>query len=296
MKEGTALSFPRATSLTEAFLAPAAIAVPVPELHEIRARLLRELPPLADELPENARLQIGPHELAVARDHPDRCASGWDPFVPSPIRCKRAIGIAAVERCVRGRANSPQAAVAEVLASGLEDLVTSASVEGAPRPPWWSEWYRELAPGARAAVQAEAVTWATQLWTALDWSCFERPPVIGGRDDFWDCPGGRQLVVRGRAEVRAWAQSRPVMLVVASGFPGDSWRADLAHRALVVALARGERSVPARVAGLWPTSGLVRLCEVDGPALSEAATALVSATATWVDAMIGAPNAVRVAC
>jgi hypothetical protein len=249
--------------------------------------LLRELPALAAKLAPTERLSIGAHELKVAREHPERCETRGGVFAPSPLRCRRAIGIAAVERCVRGRSSAPHTAVAEVLASGVEDLDGAARSQGVLRAPWWAQWYSGLPPGARAMVHAEAVTWATQLWSALDWSRFDRPPVVGGRDDWWDCPGRRQLVVQGRSEVRAWAGSRVVMLVVASGFPSSAWRAELAHRALVAALARGERSVPARVVGLWLASGMVRICEVDGVALSEAAAALISAVSTWVNALGG---------
>ena len=45
--------------------------------------------------------------------------------------------------------------------------------------------------------------------------------------------------------------------------------------------------MPARVVGLWPASGLVRICEVDVAALSEAAAALVSAVGRWVEALVG---------
>jgi hypothetical protein len=284
---GIGLSLPRSTSLTEALLAPATCTVQASELQKLRALLLGELPRLVEELPQKERLQMGAYELAIARDHPERCALQRDGFVPSPARCRRAVGVAAVERCVRGRASTPHTAVAEVLNSGLEDLAAAARAQGGQLPPWWAQWYAGLALGGRATVQAEAVTWATQLWTALDWCRFGRPPVIGGRDDWWECPGRRLLVVRGRAEVRAWAGGRPVMLIVASGFPRIGWRAELAQRALVVALARGENPIPARVVGLWPSSGLVRICEVDAAALSEAAAAVVSAVGTWVDALVG---------
>jgi len=286
--EGLGLTLPRSAALTEALLAPPTRVVETGRIQELRARLLRELPPLADMIPPDERLQIGSFELAMARDRPESCAArrdGGNQFVPSAAVTRRAVGISAVERCVRGRSAAPQTAVAEVLEAGLEDLAESRSAQGAPRPPWWAEWYESLGPGGRATVHAEAATWATQLWTALDWSRFERPPVVGGRDDFWDCPGRRQLVVRGRAEVRGFAGQRPVMLVMAPRHPGPSWRAELAHRALVVAMSRGEGSVPARVAGFWPSSGMVRICEVDALAMSEAADALVSAVSTWVHAL-----------
>jgi len=280
------VSLPRAAALTDALLEPVGCAVSSSDFQDLRGLLLRELPRLADELPPNQRLEIGTYELAVARDHPELCSTRSEAFSPSPVRCRRAIGVAAVERCVRGRSSAPSKAVSEVLAHGVEDLAVEVSEHGGARPPWWAEWYAGLPLGGKVLVQAEAVTWATQLWTALDWCRFVRPPVIGGRDDWWDCPGTRRLVVRGRAEVRAWAGTRPAMLVVATGFPGPCWRAELAHRALVIALARGERSMPARVVGLWPASGLVRICEVDVAALSEAAAALVSAVGRWVEALV----------
>lgn len=279
---GLGLGFPRAAALTDALLAPAQHEVPAGELRELRAMLLRELPRLAARIGPTDRLQIGAHELSVAREHPELCGAERGEFSPSPVRCRRAIGLTAVERCVRGRSPNPQVAVAEVLASEQEDHAAAADVTGASRPAWWAGWYVDLLPAARAVVQAEAVTWATQLWTALDWSRFERPPVVGGRDDWWDCPGQRRLVLRGRSEVRSWVGNRQVMFTVAPRFPGEGWRSDLAYRALVAGLSRGERSVPARVVGLWPASGLARVCEVDGEALSEAAATLTAAVGTWV--------------
>lgn len=298
MIEGIRLTLPRSTALTEALLAPPRQTLETRQVQELRARLLRELPPFADVIPSDERLEIGSFELALARDHPESCAAtrSRDGFAPSAALTRRAVGLAAVERCVRGRSPAPQVAVAEVLEAGLEDLAESRRSRGAPRPQWWSEWYESLGPGGRATVLAEAATWATQLWTALDWSRFERPPVVGGRDDFWDCPGRRQLVVRSRAEVRAFAGERPVMLVTAPRYPGPAWRAELAHRALVLAMSRGESAVPARVVGFWPSSGMVRICEVDASGMSEAADALVSAVATWVETIWGHHAKGSVAC
>jgi hypothetical protein len=134
-------------------------------------------------------------------------------------------------------------------------------------------------------VEAEAVTWATQLWTALEWERLTQP-VVGGADDWWDCPGTRALTLRGRAEVRVRAGGRPVLLVVGSGLPPARWRGAIGYPALVAGLARGERSVPARVVGLWPASGQVRILDVDRGPLQETATAVMGAVATWVDARL----------
>jgi len=281
-------ALPSSAALTELLLEPARVRLETAELSGLRIRLLGELPRLAEKLPPGERLQLGTYELLLARRHPEGCGLVRGGFVPSPVRARRAIGLLAVERCVRGRVSAPQTAVAEVLASGIEELADDALRVGGGRPRWWARWYASLGPGGRAIVQAEAATWATQLWTALEWHRFERPPVVGGRDDYWDCPGRRRLLVRSRAEVRALAHGRSVLLVVGSGCPGPGWRAELANRALVLAMARGERSVPARVVGLWPASGTVRTCEVGIDALSEAADELVSAAAVWVEARVRA--------
>jgi hypothetical protein len=79
-----------------------------------------------------------------------------------------------------------------------------------------------------------------------------------------------------------------VLLAVGSGVPQPQWRATLGFPALVSALARGERSVPSRVVGLWPASGQVRLLPVDLGTLTETAAAVVCAVSTWVDARIEA--------
>jgi hypothetical protein len=282
---GISLSLPRAGALTDALLAPAATSVAVDDLLRLREGLAGDLAALVEELPAGERLRLDGFGFALARDHPDRLGGTDRPFVPSPATSRRAVGLAAVARCVRGRSPSPAAAVAEVLAAGVEDAADGADC--APRSPWWAGWYTGLAAGGRAMVEAEAVTWATQVWTALEW---ERvgPAVVGGGDDWWDCPGTRAITLRGRAEVRARAGGRPALLVVGSGVPPSDWRGTLGFPALVAALARGDGAVAARVLGLWPASGQVRILPVDAAAMTATATAVVAAVATWVDARLEA--------
>jgi len=270
--------------LTDALTAAPLSSVSTEDLTRMRARLVTDLQSLTDEGDDVGRLRIGSYELATALRHPERCGEREAGFTPSPLRCRRAVGIAAVERCARRRASSPAAAVADVLDSSLEDVAAAKTHHGAPRPPWWAEWYSGLSAGGRAVLHAEAVTWATQLWCAVEWDHLERPPVVGGRDDWWECPGRPQLVLHGRADVRAWTGRRQALLLVGSGFPRVGWQKELAFPALVAALARGERSARTRVVGLWPSSGMVRICEVDEPALSEAAAAVVAAVGRYVEA------------
>jgi hypothetical protein len=258
-----ALSLPRSTAVTDELVADGGPEVPGSVLAEVRQRLRQELVPLVSTLPAGERLTLDVHRLRnPTPDEPD------EPFVPSARTCRRAVGLAAVQRCVLGYSPSPRAAVTEVLAAGREE---------AGRAPWWGAWYGSLTEGGQAVVAAEATTWATQLWSALDWDRFERPPTVGGRDDWWDCPGTKALALHGRVEVRAFAGGRPVMLAVYPGAPAASWRAVMGFPALVAALARGERALPSRVVGLWPASGQARNLAVDASVVEDTAEAVISA-------------------
>jgi hypothetical protein len=287
---GMSLALPRAGALTDALLAPPTAGVSAEELRVWREQLAGDLAVLVEELPEGERLRLDAFRFDLAREHPERCADVDRPFVASPVTCRRTVGLSALARCVRRWSPTPAAAVAGVLAAGVEHAADDAE-QPSTRPPWWAAWYAALPAGGRAMVEAEAVTWATQVWTALEWDRFRPLPIVGGADDWWDCPGTRRLTLRGHADVRVRGEGPPALLVVGSGLPSSDWRAALGFPALVSALARGEKSTPARVVGLWPASGQVRILPVDGPALADTATAVVCAVATWVDARLEATGA-----
>lgn len=283
----------RVAWLTDALVAPAGEEVSSAELARLRDDLGRDLQALGADLPPGHRLQIDTFKILVAHRRPERCMSSDEAFVASPRRCRRAVGLAAVNRCVRGLSPGPSAAVAETLAAGLEDASVAAGTAAA-RAPWWAQWYAGLPRGGRAVVCAEAVTWATQLLTTVDWQRIPRMAVIGGRDDWWQGPGGSQIVLKGRADVRALVQRRPALLVVGSGRCQADWRVELGYPALVGALGREAWTAPCRVVGVWPQSGQVRVLPVDGAALRATAGAVVSAVGTWVDGRIEAERDVAV--
>jgi hypothetical protein len=197
-------------------------------------------------------------------DHEVRTAFGGDAADPAPLEpfawsartARRSIGVAAVRLLLEGGARSPLEAVRFRLAESSRWVRDgSSSVSQLDR------WVDGLPPAGRAAVGAEAVTWATRLWCALDWSAFASAPVIG-RDHWWDSPHSALLALRGRADVRT-AHSH---LVVLSGPRRDSVRAELALVTLVESLRLRGDSVPGRVVGWWPDSGhLVRV--EPGPAV-----------------------------
>ena len=101
-------------------------------------------------------------------------------------------------------------------------------------------WLAALPAAGLTAVQADAATWATRLWCALDWEAFEEPPVIG-RDRWWDSPHSSLLAIRSRAEVRSVVtdgEGSPfsVHLVVLGGPRRPTIRSELSVLAMVEAM------------------------------------------------------------
>lgn len=274
----------RVAWLTDALVAPATEDVSPAGLAQVQGDLVRELLALGAELPDGERLEMDAFKVLLAHRHPDRCLSRQDTFTASPRLCRRAVGVAAVNRCVRRASGAPGIAVAEVLAEGLEDAAVAIGT-GAVRAPWWAEWYAGLPSGGRAVVSAEAITWATQLLSAVDWPRVPKP-VIGGRPDWWQCPGATPIVLKGRADVRSLVGRRPALLVVASGRCQADWHVELGYPGLVAALGRDAQGAPCRVVGVWPQSGQVRVLHQDTATLRATATAVVAAVATWVDSRI----------
>lgn len=279
------LAAPRALILADALVEAPGADLGADDLAHLRDDLARELHAVVGDLPAGERLQMDAYKMRVARRHPERCMDAGDTFTPTPRHCRRAVGTAAVRLCVRGLAPGPAAAVADVLAAGVADVEDVPGAD-ATRPQWWAGWYAGLPRGAQAVVRAEAVAWATQLLTALDWGRFPRLPVIGGRDDWWQCPGGRQLVLQGRADVRVPSGRRLALLAMQTGRCPPDWRMELGYPGLVAALVRDATAAPCRVVGVWPDSGQVRVLPLDLGALRHVATAVVSAVATWVDSRI----------
>jgi hypothetical protein len=209
--------------------------------------------------------RVTDHDVRVALGGTDMGADD-EPFAWSARTARRTIGLAAVRSLLAGEARTPQEAVLARLAysdRGVRD--GSRTISPLDR------WVASLPAAGRSAVAAEAVTWATRLWCALDWPALGVPPVVG-RDHWWDSPHSALLALRGRADVRT-----PVAhLVVLSGPRRDSVRAELALVTLVEALrSRADAApTPGRVVGWWPDSGHVVRLEPHPSVLSLAADAV----------------------
>jgi hypothetical protein len=231
-------------------------------LHEAKAKLAG----LAVRRAGAARFRVTDHEVRTAftvdagADDPGHAM----PFAWSAGTARRSIGVAAVRLLAAGTARSPHEAVRYKLAESSRWVR-----EGSSSATQLDRWVDGLSPAGRAAVGAEAVTWATRLWCALDWSAFPAVPEIG-RDHWWDSPHSALLALRGRADVR----TPQAHLVVLSGPRRASVRAELALVTLVESLRLRGDEVPGRVVGWWPDSGHLVRVEPEPTALTLGAEAV----------------------
>ena len=218
--------------------------------------------------------------LRQARNRPESLAADGEPFAWKPVFVRRSLGLAALDACVAGRFRTPgQAAGPVALAS------VARWEETGWRTFHWEPWFAGLAPGARAMVLAEAVGWATSVWSSLDWEVIGTRVQIGGLDDQWNCPAPGGVRLKGRSELGVPLGAGAVALAsVSSGCPGERWAEELAYLALVAALHRPSRPVPARVLGLWPDAGVQSHVEVGEEILTDAATRVVSTVTAMVEA------------
>jgi hypothetical protein len=231
--------------LMDALMEPVPVVDPVlwgRALDEAKAKLAG----LAVRRAGATRFRVTDHEVRTAFcGHDDADDPGHaDAFAWTAGTARRSIGVAAVRLLVGGTARSPLEAVRYRLAESSRWLR-----EGSSSATQLDRWVDDLSPAGRAAVGAEAVTWATRLWCALDWSSFASAPVIG-RDHWWDSPHSALLALRGRADVR----TASAHLVVLSGPRRSSVRAELALVTLVESLRLRGGEAPGRVVGWWPDS------------------------------------------
>jgi hypothetical protein len=219
-------------------------------------------------------LRITDHHVQQALAPQDHGPS--TPFAWSARTARRALGLHALRALVTGESRSPTDAARGVIAS-----TRRAALEAPPSASTMDRWLTGLSPAGLAAVEAEAVTWATRLWCGLDWNAFEETPVIG-RDCWWDSPHSSLLAIRSRAEVRTTVQDGAgapfsVHLVVLGGSRRPTIRSELSVVALVEAVQAPKSLPPGRVVGWWPDSGHSVTVEVDHATLDAGVAAITRA-------------------
>jgi hypothetical protein len=239
---------------------------------EAAKRIPRALADLAVPRLGRNTLRVTDHHVrtALAAETP---ANQNTPFAWSPRTARRALGLAAVRALAAGEARSPidgvRRAVADAVRSFRDGERSAASMD---------RWLAGLAPAGLAAVEAEAVTWATRLWCALDWNAFEELPVVG-RDHWWNSPHSSLLAIRSRAEVRSVTRdddgnAYSTHLVVLGGRRRASVRSELSAVAMAEVLQSPRSLPPARIVGWWPDSGHHIKVDIDRTVLEEGAAAV----------------------
>jgi hypothetical protein len=294
------------SAFTAQLLAPARTCVDDVARQAARDRVLSAVPTLVDELPAGDQVVITLPVLRQARWGPDGVLGTDQPFAWKPAFVRRSLGLAAIESCLQHRHGTPGEAVAAVA-----DEAVAAWARTGWRTFHWEAWFGGLSLGARSVVLAEAATWATALWTSVDWNQFATLPATGGPDDQWICTAARTVRLKARSELRigigtparcgtghlhaaaskneadptAGAPGPSLALVsVSGGIPSEDWRSELGFLALVASLRSPSRPVPARIAGVWPDAGAQRMIDVDAELLLVAADRVVSAVSEWVTA------------
>jgi hypothetical protein len=232
----------------------------------------RTLADLAVPRPGGVSLRLTDHHVREALAPPD-IATPDTPFAWSARTARRALGLAGLRALINGAARSPLDGVT----TAMEDAVRAARRGEAAASPM-DRWLAGLPPAGRVAVQAAAVTWATRVWCALDWSALDEPPTIG-RDHWWDSPHSSLLALRSRAEVRSVAKDRSgnpfsVHLVVLGGARRPTIRSELSVAAMVEVLCSPRSLPPGRMVGWWPDSGHLVTLEIDRLALDEGVAAV----------------------
>jgi hypothetical protein len=284
---------PSVIAFTSQLLAPARTCIDDGARQSVRDQLLSAVPPLVDQLPSGDQVVITLPALRQARLGPDGALRLDEPFTWKPAFVRRSLGLAAIESCLHHRYGTPAEAVGAVA-----DEAVATWVRTGWRTFHWEPWYGGLSVGARSVVLAEAATWATALWSGVDWNQFVSLPTTGGPDDQWICTAARTVRLKGRSELRVGITAPEccqtddhggdglpnnapgpsmALLSVSGGVPSEDWRTELGFLALVASLRSPSRPVPARVAGLWPDVGAQRMIEVDAAALRAAADRVIEA-------------------
>jgi hypothetical protein len=266
----------------------------------LRDLLVSGIAPVVESLPAGEPVTVSLALLRRARARPDDPLLPEDPFVWKPAFARRSLGLAVIDACLDGRFPTPMEAIGPV---------SDAAVAEWERSGWrtfhWEPWFARLAAGARASVLAEALGWATAVWSAVAWDRLPRRPRVGGPADQWMSPSARVVILKARSELRvplpgdrsgsigACSVGPPVALVsVSGGCPGVTWAEELAYLALVAGLRSSAGPFPARVVGLWPDAGIHAAVDMDDAMLAAAAERVIAT----VDAVVNARQSMVGGC
>jgi hypothetical protein len=295
---GTSLSplaLPKSGALTDCLLEPAGPGPSYDERVAVRTRVVHGIAAVVGSARNPAPITLDGFHLRRSLLGP---APGDvdEPFAWNARRARRQLGLRAARACAEGRARS----LAQGVTEAIEELVSAARV-GRQKRGSLGYWLATVPNGARAMVAAEALTWATHVFEALQWRRFSPPAVIGPPDRWWNCPGATNVALRARSDVLALSvESHPkevpglqvlstelfepgprrVHLEILPGRPASTYRSELGLIALVDVLAHPSHPAPARVVGWWPQSGRAHVFSIDRRVLESTANAVLGAIDT----------------
>jgi hypothetical protein len=254
---------PRAKALTDALVAPARSTVTEGDLLALRQTLESELRKAGFHRGGDERVRIDGYLLRTAPT-----ATNKRPFAWSPWTARRPIALEAVRAWLARPGLSPVRAVDVAVAVLLARTDERPSSLGA--------WLQSLSSGARSVAQAEAVTWATQLFGALEWERLQRAVVGGDRSVGFEVAPRVRLYARVdvRAALPTGEGAESGLFLAMTGRPGPTAAEELGLAALTLALDP-RLGVPARVIGWWPQCGRAAIADVDLPLLTRTAGAVV---------------------
>jgi len=184
------------------------------------------------------------------------------PFAWTPHFAKRSLGLAALRLVVFGVAATPREAVTREV-----DRLVRLGIDQPPRSTSLAAYLASCSPALRTAAIAHGVTYATELFCAIDWKAFTRHPLIGS-PDATAVLRSQGLSLRGRAELICdldgpanvpVAESR---LVVMHGVIEDDTTLLLGSAALAATLSSSDRIAPARMVAYFPTSGQAAVLDI----------------------------------
>lgn len=264
-------TIPRATALTDLVLSDAQTPERIdPAIRRVLASRLVALAP-----PRNAgSVRLDSYSVERAR-HGD--PSDSTPFTWNPRATKRILGLAGTQRVVSGCNATPTSAVRAEIAN-----VIARANEHSVRPGALGTWLAEAPFGVLGSVVAEAVTYSTELLTALEWGRLSDAARVGQADPVWAVPGAPWVSLRGRRDCSISLDAElgtRALLVLRSGRPSRSSNDDLSHVALVEGLTHPDQPLPTRIVGLWPATGKAISIEVTRETTQHAARAVVEAMA-----------------
>jgi hypothetical protein len=185
----------RPQELTATILAPPVTPIGPNDRQQVRDRLLDAVPALAEKLADGDQIVVTLPLLRQADRDPESLAGPDEPFWWKPAFVRRSLGLSAIDACLNRRYSTPGEATGPI----ADEAVAEWSRTGW-RTFHWEPWMAALSPAARSAVVAEAATWATALWSSIDWRPFGRSIRLGGPDDQWVCPAVR--TIRGATGLR----------------------------------------------------------------------------------------------